>query len=1040
MLDHIIKLSLKNRFLILAFLFFIFVTGALSLNQLSVDVFPDLTKPTVTLVTEAQGRAPEEVEALVTIPLEFGLAGLPQMQRIRSTSGIGISVIYLEFEWGTDIYLARQGVTERLALLRESLPQDVVPVMGPVSSIMGQIQQIAVHSPSQSVSAMDLRSYAEWVLRPALLRVPGVAQVLSLGGELKQYQILISSERLNHYQINLEDLDHNLSKISRNTSGGFIEVGDQEFLVRNMGAVSDVEGIKNTIIGQHLGRPVYVKDIAEVKVAGQLKRGDASYMARPSVVLVIQKQPGANTVQISKDIDRLTEELKAALSEDIVIETEVFRQADFIEKSIAGVTSKLKSGVVLVFIVLLVFLANLRMSVITLMAIPLSFFMTFIVFKLWGLTINTMTLGGLAIAIGELVDDSIVDVENIFRRLKENARLQSPKSYLRVIYEASAEVRNSIVMATLIVTLMFMPLFQLDGLEGRLFTPLAISYLTALFSSLLISLTVTPVLCSFLLKNVTTEKPDTLLVRILKQVDSQILSHLLGYPKIIISIVGGIFIVSLGVFLNFGSDFLPQFNEGTAMVSVVAPPGTSLSRSNELGAWAETEILKIESVQSVSRRTGRSERDEHAMGVHVSEIDVTFKKDSQKDREQVLTDIREALEAIPDVSINVGQPIAHLMDHALSGVSAQVAIKIFGEDLDLLRLKAAELKEIIEDVKGLVDLSVEQQALIPQLKVYVLPEEAARYHLSAGEVTDLLEPAFNSATVGTLLEGQRFYDLIYRFDDESKAHQKGIEQTRIKTMPNGRTVLVSDVADVYQTQGPNEIQREDSQRRIVISANVAQRDLGTTVQEIQRFVSQNLELPEGYFVTYGGQFTAQQNAQKKILLFGALVLLGALALLWVHFQSLTLVLQIMVTIPFAFIGGVWALYLAQESLTVASLIGFITLSGIAARNTILMISHYLHLLEHEGEEFTASMIIRGSLERLVPVLMTASVTTLALLPIAFSAAQPGSEVLYPVALVIVGGLISSTILDVLVTPVLFFNYARQAAFQSLQKKARQVDL
>lgn len=1045
MLNGFIKLSLKNRYLVIGLIVFAIVYGLICLQKLSVDVFPDLTKPTITVITEVPGRAPEEVETLVTVPLEFNLLGLPQMQRVRSTSGIGISVIYLEFDWDTDIYWARQLVAERLAQVKETLPKDVSPMMGPVSSIMGQIQQIAMHSPQNTVSPMELRTYAEWVVRPRLLKTAGVAQVLVLGGELKQYQILLSADKLNQYQISLEDIDHNLNKISKNTSGGFIEAREQEFMVRNIGALYDVEDIENTVIAQHFGNPIFIKDIAEVKISPQVKRGDASFMAKPSVILVIQKQPGASTIHITDSIEQTVKDLKNVLPEDLSIATDVFRQSEFIVKSIEGVIGKLQLGTVLVFAVLLIFMAHLRMSLITLMAIPLSFFITFMVFRIMGLSINTMTLGGLAIAIGELVDDSIVDVENIYRRLKENAKLASPQSFLRVIYEASAEVRNSIVLSTIIVALVFLPLFQLQGLEGSLFSPLAVAYLSALFASLLISLTVTPVLSSFLLRSTETPKKqqhqDTPLVKRLKAWDEKILKKIIHHPKIILGVCGGLFISSVSLLFFIGSDFLPKFNEGTAMVSLISAPGTSLTQSSEVGRLAEQRILQVPEVRSVSRRTGRSERDEHAMGVNVSELDVDFKKEaSALSRDQALQSIREVLGDIPNVVVNVGQPIAHLMDHALSGVSAQIAIKIFGEDLDVLRLKASELKELIADTPGLVDLSIEQQALVPQLKIHVLQEEAAKYNLSSGEVTALLEPALNGVSVGTIIEDQKFFDLIYRFSDDFRGSQEGIEKTQLKLMPNGQRVLVEDVADVYQTQGPNEIHREDGLRRIVISANVHDKDLGSVVSEIQQRIDSKLELPEDYFVTYGGQFVSQAQAQKKLLGFGVLALLGAAFVLWVHFQSSVLVLQIMLTLPLAFIGGIWALFLSGQSLTVASLIGFITLIGIASRNAIMMVSHYLHLMKHEGEDFNLPMVIRGSLERLTPVLMTASVTSLALVPIVFSAGKPGSEILQPVAIVVVGGLISSTLLDILVTPTLFWSFGKTAALKSISADKAKDDL
>ena len=1039
MLDLIIKWSLKNRLIVIALAGLIIVYGGISLSKIPIDVFPELTKPTITVMTEAHGRAPEEVEALVTIPLEYTLTGIPGMERIRSTSGIGLSVIYLEFSWGTDLYIARQLVGERLNIINSQLPEDTQPFMAPVASIMGQIQQIAISTENEEITPTELRTIADWTLRPRLMMVPGISQVISIGGGLKQYQIMISSKKLNQYQLDLERVESALSKISRNTSGGFYEKNSQEILIRNIGAVSSVEDIENTLVGLHFGKPVTVKDIARVQIGQRVKRGDGSYMGKPAVIMVIQKQPGANTVTVTKNVEKLINELRTDLPAGVIVNTDVFKQSNFIEASIKGILSKLKLGTVLVFLVLLIFLMNLRMSVVTLMAIPLSFFISFITFRWFGLTVNTMTLGGLAIAIGELVDDSIVDVENIHRRLKENSFLEKPKSYLKVIYNASSEVRNSIVLATVIISLVFLPLFQLTGLEGKLFTPLAIAYLTALFSSLLVSLTVTPVLCSFLLKNSSLnsdKKPttDSPLVSFLKKWDSKILSKILNFPKTIIFITSMLFLSSLSTIFFIGSDFLPKFNEGTAMVAVYSTPGISLNESNRIGLLAEQKILEVKEVKSVSRRTGRSERDEHAMGVNVSEIDVDFKKGVGRSRELILNEIRAKLSEIPKIGINVGQPISHLMDHTLSGVSAQIAIKVFGEDLGKLRFTGSELKDLIKDEEGLVDLELEQQGLVPQLEIYTLRDQAAKYNMGSGEITSILESALNGHSVGTVIEGQKFFDLFYRFDEASRSSQAGVEKTVLKTMPNGKKVKVKDIADVYEIQGPNEISRENGLRRIVVSANVSGKDLVSVVNSIKEKVSAKLSLPDGYFITYGGQFIAQGTASKKIILFGLLALLAVTFILYIHFSSMMITAQIMLTVPFALIGGFVALFLSGEPFTIASLVGFITLCGISSRNGIMMISHYLHLMKHEGESFTKKMVIRGSLERLTPVLMTASVATFALLPIALAGGQPGSEILHPVAIVIVGGLISSTILDILVTPTLFFKFGKKSAMEYINKK------
>jgi CzcA family heavy metal efflux pump len=1035
MLNRIIRFALNHRLLVIATTALVIVYGALTVRNLPIDVFPDINKPTVTIMTEAHGMAPEEVETRVTFPIESVLNGLPGVERVRSQSGIGLSAIYVEFEWNTDIYRNRQLVQEKLALTKERLPKDITPVMGPVSSLMGQIQQIALYSEDESVAPMEVRNIAEWVLRPRLMTIPGVAQVISIGGGLKQYQILLSAEKINKFQISLEHIDKELAQISQNTTGGFIEKGTQEFLVRNIGVVETIDDIKNTMIGLHFGKPIFVRDVAQVVEAPRQKRGDGSFNGKPSVVVTIQKQPGADTVTLTRHIDEAIAEIRPSLPKGLVINTDVFKQANFIEASINGIQGKLKFGTILVFVVLFLFLANLRMSVITLTAIPVSFLVTAVVFKIFGLSVNTMTLGGLAIAIGELVDDSIVDVENVFRRLRENARLEKPLSTLKVIYEASSEIRNSIVLATVIIALVFLPLFNLTGLEGRLFTPLAIAYLTALIASLVVSLTVTPVLCSFFLtKGQLTDHHDTKFVQILKKWDRQILEWALPRSKLVISATVVLLLLALSLVPFMGKDFLPQFNEGTAMVGITAPPGTSLTESNKIGHQAEMILMETKEIKSVSRRTGRAELDEHAMGVNVSEMDVDFNKGGRS-KDIVLSEIRENLKAkLPGVGVNIGQPIGHLIDHMLSGVNAAIAIKVFGPDLTTLREKAVDLREAIEATPGLVDLRIESQGLIPQVKVYVLREEAAKFGMSPGEVTSLLEGAFNGETVAEVLDGTKMYDVYYRFDDSSKQSMEQMQKTVIKTMPDGRKVLLEQVADVFETSGPNEINRENGQRRIVISANVSGRDLAGLIQDIQKNVAEKVKLPEGYYVVYGGQFESQQAATTKILLFGMISVLGIALVLFTHFKSRTIMAQIMVTIPFAFVGGIILLFATDRTITVASLVGFITLCGVASRNGIMMLSHYLHLMKHEGEAFTKEMIIRGSQERLVPVMMTACVASLALMPLVFARGQPGSEILHPVAVVIVGGLISSTLLDIILTPTLFYRFGKKSAEKYTQDK------
>ncbi len=1038
MLNWIIRFSLNHRLLLAAITAGIVAWGSFSLSKLSIDVFPDLNRPTVTIMSEAHGMAPEEVETLVTLPLESYLNGLPGVERIRSVSGIGLSAIYVEFGWGSDIYRNRQLVAEKLTLAKERIPKDVTPVMGPISSIMGQIQMIALAQGTSGLSPIELRSIAEWVIRPRLLTIQGVAQIISIGGGLKQYQILVSADKLRRYQFTLEELDEKLSHISENSTGGFLDKDKQEYLVRHIGAVSSKEDIENTVVGLHFGNPILLKDIASIKVDARTKRGDGSFMAKPAVIISVQKQPDSDTIKITQEVDKALKELAPSLPKGVELNMDIFKQSNFIETSIKGIKGKLVFGAILVVVILAIFLANLRMTLITLTAIPLSFLITFIVFKVFGLSVNTMTLGGLAIAIGELVDDAIVDVENVFRRLKENNDLPIKKNPILVIYEASSEVRNSIVLATVIIALVFLPLFALEGLEGKLFTPLAVAYLTALFASLVVSLTVTPLLCSYLLTKTKLKlHEETSIVLWLKKVDRRVLNWALDHPMKILSGTLALFIFAIALIPFMGKDFLPKFNEGSAMVSVIAEPGTSLEESNRIGALAETLIMQVPEIKFVSRRTGRAELDEHAEGVNTSEIDIDFKKDSVRDRDIILDDIRQRLETIPGIGVGIGQPISHRLDHMLSGVNAQLAIKIFGPDLETLREKAHDIKDALEKTPGLVDLQVESQTLIPQVKAYLMREELARFGISAGELTRALETAFNGKIVAQMIQEQKVIDIFVRLDEASRANIENMQKTPVKTMPDGRRILLQDVADVYEANGPNQINRENGQRRIVISANTSGRDLGGVVSEIQKTVKDKVPLPEGYYLVYGGQFESQQSATKKIALFSIFSLLGIALILYANFHSAMVTAQIMLTIPLAFMGGVYSLFMSDRIFSVASLIGLVTLCGIASRNGIMMISHYLHLMKYEGEKFSKEMVIRGSLERLVPVLMTALTAALGILPLVFAHGQPGSEILHPVAIVIVGGLISSTLLDFIVTPTVFYRFGRKAAEASIQKSIEQ---
>jgi CzcA family heavy metal efflux pump len=1034
MLDSLIRFSLRHRLLIVIFAIATTVYGAWLLPKLPVDVFPNLNRPTVTVLTEAHGLAPEEVETLVTLPVETVLNGTPGVLRIRSSSGIGISIVYVEFDWGTEIFQNRQLVAERLQLLQGRLPPGMQPVMGPVTSIMGEIQFVGLTSPEGKVAPMDMRTLADWSLRPRLMTIPGISQVVVMGGEVKQYQILVSSEKLQKRGISLEDLKHALEEISENTTGGFVDVDDKEYLIRPLGRVTSIEDVQNSLVGLHFGQPVYVKDVAEVRIGPKAKRGEGSINAKHSVILTVQKQPTASTIDLTHAIDKELEEIKKTLPEGIKLETDLFKQSHFIEAAITNVVHALRDGVIMVAIILFLFLMNFRTTAITLVAIPLSLVITAIVFYLMGLSINTMTLGGLAIAIGELVDDAIVDVENVFRRLKENKVAGSPKGNLRVIYEASAEVRNSIVLSTIIVVLVFIPLFALGGIEGRLFVPLGVAYIVSIIASLIVSITITPVLCSYLLpqSKAVHEEKDGLLVRTLKRWATHILHWTLPRTYIVVGGAVLLLVASLALLPFMGRNFLPNFNEGTATIGVAAFPGISLRASDQLGIKIEEAILSVPEVKSTVRRTGRAEMDEHAEGVHWHEIDVDF-KDGGRNRQIVLQEIRERIEKTGDVYVNLGQPISHRLDHLLSGVRAQIAVKIFGPDLGELRRLGGEMQEKLKGVSGLVDLQTEPLVLIPQLKIAIDREAGGKFGLRSGTLAEDLEVALNGETVSQFLENQRMHDVFLRLDDASRATPDKIGETIVKFMPTGEAVRLGDVANVYQGTGPNMVNKEDMQRRIVISANTHGRDLGSAVKEIQSKIAE-VKLPAGYFIKLGGQFESQQTASKRIFWLGLLSLVGIFVILFLHFRSSVLSLQVMMNIPLALIGSIVAIFITERVLSVATLVAFITLCGIASRNGILLLSHYLHLMKEEGEAFDAKMVIRGSLERLVPVLMTASTAGLALIPLLLSKGEPGKEILYPVAVVIVGGLISSTLLDLIVTPTVFLKFGKKAVSKYLESQ------
>ncbi len=1046
MLNGIIKWSLQNRLIVVAIAALLTVWGSYVALNLPVDVFPDLNKPTITILTEAHGLAPEEVETQVSFPIETVMNGVSGVTRVRSQSGIGLSIVYVEFDWGTDVYRNRQLVSEKITEARNQLPEGISPFLAPISSIMGEIMLIAVSSKDGKTDPLDLRTLADWTIRPRLLSVTGVSQVISIGGGVKQYQALVSPEKLKQFGVTIEQVAGALENSNANSTGGFVDAQSQEYLVRNLGRFYSIDELKQTVVAYRNNTAIRLGDVADVQFGARIKRGDAGTNGKPAVIMSVQKQPGASTLELTEKVDEAVRELQATLPPDVEINPKLFRQASFIDASIGNVAAALRDGAILVAIVLFLFLLNFRTTFITLTAIPLSFIVTFLILYAFGISVNTMTLGGLAVAIGELVDDAIVDVENVFRRLRENRLLENPRPSLEVIYYASLEVRSSIVYATVIVALVFIPLFALTGVEGRLLAPLGLAYITALVASLFVSLTVTPVLASYLLPQLFKSRVksresregetsvthdsrltthDSFVVRWLKKYDEKLLHWTLRHPVKVIVGAALLFVATMATLPFVGTSFLPEFNEGTLTVNVQAQPGTSLAESNRIGQISEKLLLEVPEVVSTGRRTGRAELDEHAEGVHYTEIDVDL-KESDRSREEILAEIREKLAVVPGVTTNVGQPISHRLDHLQSGVRAQIAVKLFGDDLATLRSKAEEIRNTIETVEGATDVSIERQVLIPQIRFNIDRTRAAQYGLQPGEIAETLETALNGRTVSQAIEGARRYDVVVRFDEASRNSLDALRNVTIDT-PSGAQIPVSAVATIENLPGPNQILRENTQRRIVIGANVAGRDLGSVVADIENRVAAQVRLPEGYFLEYGGQFQATQEATRTLSVLTLFSLVAIFFLLIKALGDWRVALQVMINIPLALIGAVWALHLSGGVFSIATLVGFISLVGITSRNGIMMISHYLHLMKEEGEDFTEKMIVRGSLERLVPVLMTALTAGLSLVPFILAADAPGKEILHPLAVVVIGGILTATLLDQIVTPAIFYKFGRPSA-------------
>jgi CzcA family heavy metal efflux pump len=1063
MLNAIIRFALRQRLLTIAAAVFLLAYGSWQALQMDIDVFPDLNRPRVVIMTEAPGLAPEEVETLVTFPLETAMNGASGVQAVRSSSGIGISVVYVEFDWGTDIYTDRQVVTERLQLVQDRMPPGVKPTLAPISSIMGQILMLAMwkESPEPTNSSesadrstqesMKLRTIADWVVRQRILTIPGVSQVFTMGGGRKQFQVLVDPNEMVRYGVTLHEVKQAVVGSNENATGGYLdEQGPNELLVRALGRIQDIEDLQKVVVAVRDGRPIALAQIARVVEGPQVKRGDSSAFVRSedgalsggeAVVLTINKQPGADTRRITDAILEAVTDLKQTIPDDIQI-VPVYSQKSFIDRAIANVVEALRDGGVLVVFILFLFLLNFRTTFITLTAIPLSLVITAVVFSIFGLSINTMTLGGLAVAIGELVDDAIVDVENIFRRLKENRQATVPKHPLLVVYQASCEIRNSIVYGTIIVILVFIPLFALSGMEGRLFAPLGIAYIVSILSSLVVSLTVTPVLSYWLLgrAKLMDHKQDGFFLRLVKWVGDRVIRFSLTFPRFNLTVT--LLAVALSALFvdSLDRDFLPPFNEGSMQLNVVLPPGTSLATSNEINKTVEQRLLEIDDVDRFVRRTGRAELDEHAEGVNMSEYVLELNPNSSHSREEQLTEIREAMADIPGIVTAVEQPIAHLISHMLSGVKAQIGIKIYGDDLDVLRRKAAEMESIISGVPGVTDLLVEPQVIIPQMRIELDRDKLLLYGMTASDVNEFISTAMNGDVVSEILIGQRTFDLMVRLDENYREDLQKLKRLTID-LPDGGKVPLEAVASIYESGGPNTINRESVRRRIVLQCNVTDRGVVDVVEDIQKAVAPVIAtMDDGYSVEYGGQFESQQSATRVIGALFAVSMIGVFMVLFTMFRSVNLSLQVMAALPMAFIGSVAALVVTGQSLTVASMVGFISLGGIASRNGILLLNHYLHLVKYEGESWTKNMIVRAGLERLAPVLMTALTSGIGLVPLVLASGEPGKEILYPVATVILGGLISSTLLDFFVHPALFWLFGMKEAQRVVSASGTAIEL
>lgn len=1023
-INGIIRFSLKNRLVVLLGAVLLIVGGFYSSQKMDIDVFPDLTAPTVVVMTDAHGMAAEEVERLVTFPIETAVNGATNVRRVRSASMQGFSFVWAEFNWGMDIFQARQIVSEKMVALGNALPTGITPVLAPQSSIMGEILLIGLQA--DTTSMMELRTLADWVIKPAILATGGVSQVTNIGGELKQYQILADPQKMDAYGVTLAELEEVGKTFSNNSVGGVIRDYDNEYALRGMARTTDLEELGSTFVKKANGQPVVLSDVADVVIGHAIKMGNASQDAKPAVILAVSKQPNINTLNVTEKIETNLREIRKSLPADVQMDTRIFRQADFIEASVNNVGQSLLEGALFAVVVLVIFLASFRTTLISVVAIPLSLLGTCVVLYLLGMDINTMTLGGMCIAIGSLVDDAIIDVENVYKRLRQNHNKpkEERQSVFTVVFEASKEIRASILNATFIIMVAFVPLFFLTGMEGRMLKPLGTAYIISLFMSLIVAMTVTPLLCKMMLsgdKYLSKNEKDSWLTRKLSVGYFKSLAWVLDNKKKVVGAILAFFVVAIALFATMGRSFLPEFNEGSAVVSAVAKPGVSLEVNDRLGDMMEKELMKVPEVTGTARRTGRGELDEHSQSTNSAELDIQFVL-KDRSREEVFNDMRERLAGIPGVAATIGQPLGHRIDHMLSGTRANIAIKLFGTELSRMFMLGNQIKSSIEGIDGLVDISVEQQVETPQLQVRANRAALAKYGITLEDFNKFIEMAFAGEKIADMYEGQRKFDIVLRLDKNYTESMEGVRKALIDT-GDGRKIPLEEVSEIVSVGGPNTITRENVQRKLVVSANVSGRDVGSVVRDIQKAVDENLSLPEGYRVEYGGQFESAQSASRTLFLTTVLALTIIFLLLYGEFKNISLAAIVLLNLPFALIGGVMAVFFTSGVISIPSIIGFITLFGIATRNGILLISKYRHL--QEAGTPLHETVLHGSIDRLNPILMTALTSALALIPLVFNGDKAGNEIQSPMAIVVLGGLLTSTLLNIYVMPVVYEWFAKR---------------